>query len=57
MVLEDVSAWVKDFDGHFIMANQSFLNWWNLKDVDQVIGKTDYDLGWKVAGDGVVGCD
>ncbi len=51
MVLDDLHSWVKDVDGHFVMVNQAFLNWKNFQDVDQVIGKTDYELSPTVHAD------
>jgi PAS domain S-box-containing protein len=40
-------AWVKDIDGRFIAANQVVARTFSLSNADEIIGKTDYDIGPK----------
>ena len=41
---EDVTFWVKDLKGRFIKANRNFLIFLDLKNENELFGKTDYDL-------------
>jgi len=43
-LLPGVLFWVKDIEHNFIHANQAFIEHKNLKNLEQVIGKTDYDF-------------
>lgn len=38
----------KDKDRRFLGANQMFLDYYGLKSVDELIGKTDEDMGWHI---------
>lgn len=38
----------KDKDRRFVGANQMFLDYYDLKSVDEIIGKTDEDMGWHI---------
>jgi len=40
-------AWLKDTGGRYKKANKAYVNYVRLKDVDQLIGKTDFDI-WPV---------
>lgn len=42
--LPDTHAWLKDTNGYFVAANQLFLNRFHLKNIDDILGKTDIDL-------------
>jgi PAS domain S-box-containing protein len=37
-------VWMKDVEGKFISVNQSFVDTFGQKSVDDVLGKTDYDM-------------
>ena len=41
-----VGTFWKDRDRRFLGVNQAFLNFYGMKSVDEVLGKTDEDLGW-----------
>ncbi len=41
-----VGTFWKDHDRRFLGVNQAFLNFYGMKSVDEVLGKTDEDLGW-----------
>ena len=38
----------KDKDRRFLGANQMFLDYYGLNSVDEIIGKTDEDMGWHI---------
>ncbi|NQZ56941.1 MAG: AraC family transcriptional regulator [Lentisphaeraceae bacterium] len=40
----DIQYWMKDSEGRYLHANQSLLKSYALTSLDQLIGKTDYDL-------------
>ncbi|MBP3819441.1 MAG: diguanylate cyclase [Butyrivibrio sp.] len=48
MTLIPAGIFWKDTDRRFLGANQMFLDYYNLKSVDEIIGKTDEDMGWHI---------
>lgn len=42
--LEDVQFWVKDTQNRYIVANRALLLNYDLQDVGEIVGRTDYDL-------------
>ena len=42
--LPDVQYWIKDAEGRYVHVNRGFLDNYALDHVDQVLGKTDYDI-------------
>jgi len=43
-LLPDIIFWIKDKEHRFIYANQSFILNAGLKNLEQMVGKTDYDI-------------
>ena len=43
-----VGIFWKDIDRRFLGANQMFLDYYGLNSVDDIIGKTDEDMGWHI---------
>ncbi len=43
-----VGVFWKDKDRRFLGANQMFLDYYGLNSVDDIIGKTDEDMGWHI---------
>lgn len=48
MTLIPAGIFWKDTNRRFLGANQMFLDYYNLKSVDEIIGKTDEDMGWHI---------
>ena len=48
LTLIPVGVFWKDKDRRFLGANQMFLDYYGLKSVDAIIGKTDEDMGWHI---------
>ena len=48
MTLIPAGIFWKDTDRRFLGANQMFLDYYDLKSVDEIIGKTDEDMGWHI---------
>ena len=48
LTLIPVGVFWKDRDRRFLGANQMFLDYYALKSVDDIIGKTDEDMGWHI---------
>lgn len=48
LTLIPVGVFWKDKDRRFLGANQMFLDYYGLKSVDDIIGKTDEDMGWHI---------
>ena len=48
MTLIPAGIFWKDTGRRFLGANQMFLDYYNLKSVDEIIGKTDEDMGWHI---------
>ncbi|SFH75007.1 diguanylate cyclase (GGDEF) domain-containing protein [Pseudobutyrivibrio sp. OR37] len=46
--LVPVGVFWKDMHRRFVGANQMFLDYYGLKSVDSIIGKTDEDMGWHI---------
>ncbi len=42
----DIAVFWKDKERRFLGANQSFLDYFGIKDIEELIGKTDEDMGW-----------
>lgn len=47
----DFNFFWKDKDRRFLGVSRSFLRFYNLKDMSEVLGKTDEDMGWHVDND------
>lgn len=45
---KSMSLFWKDKDRRFIGANQSFLDYYGFSSVNEIIGKTDEDMGWHI---------
>lgn len=45
---ENICIFWKDRDRRFVGANQAFLDYYNFKSLDDIIGKTDEDMGWHI---------
>ncbi len=48
MTLVPAGVFWKDKERRFLGANQMFLDYYNLESVDDIIGKTDEDMGWHI---------
>ncbi len=48
MALIPAGVFWKDTERRFLGANQMFLDYYDLKSVDDIIGKTDEDMGWHI---------
>jgi len=44
----DIGLFWKDKDRRFLGANKKFLDYYNITNLDDLIGKTDEDMGWHV---------
>jgi diguanylate cyclase (GGDEF)-like protein len=44
----DIKFFWKDKERRFLGASQSFLDYYNIKSIDEIIGKTDEDLKWHI---------
>lgn len=44
----DINVFWKDRERRFVGANNSFLKYYGFTSVDQIIGKTDEDMGWHI---------
>ena len=44
-----VGVFWKDKDRRFLGANQMFLDYYGFNSVEDIIGKTDEDMGWALA--------
>ncbi len=44
----DIGLFWKDKDRRFLGANQTFLDYYGIRDVHELIGKNDEDMGWHV---------
>ena len=45
---EEMCIFWKDRDRRFVGANQAFLDYYGFKSVDEIVGKTDEDMGWHI---------
>ena len=45
---KNVSLFWKDGERRFVGANQSFLDYYGFDSIDEIVGKTDEDMGWHI---------